>query len=94
MQVNDPDLQPRMEPRPADDALFLQGLLEGIATVEARMYALLADMGASPLRRVRAPPPAPRALSGGRKPAKTATAEVCFCFALAVLTALRPFQGL
>lgn len=52
VQINDPNLQPRMQPRPADDALFLQGLLEGIATIEARMYALLADMGASPLRQV------------------------------------------
>ena len=51
-QVNDPNLQPRMEPRPADDVLFLHGLLEGIATVEARTYMLLAEMGASTLSQV------------------------------------------
>ena len=36
--VNDPNLAPRVEPRPADDAIFLQGLLEGIARIEARCY--------------------------------------------------------
>lgn len=50
--VADPSLQPRMEPRPADDALFLHGLLEGIARIEASAYALLAGMGASQLTRV------------------------------------------
>ncbi|CAI7783741.1 unnamed protein product [Closterium sp. NIES-53] len=46
--VSDPDLQPRLTPRPADDALFLHGILESIATIEARAYSLLADLGASP----------------------------------------------
>ncbi|KAG2426897.1 hypothetical protein HXX76_012684 [Chlamydomonas incerta] len=50
--VADAELQPRMEPRPADDALFLQGLLEGIADIEAAAYRRLADMGASPLKEV------------------------------------------
>ncbi|PNW86846.1 hypothetical protein CHLRE_02g098150v5 [Chlamydomonas reinhardtii] len=50
--VADPELQPRMEPRPADDAVFLQGLLEGIADIEAAAYRRLADMGASPLKEV------------------------------------------
>ncbi|GLC37560.1 hypothetical protein PLESTB_001760900 [Pleodorina starrii] len=50
--VADPELQPRMSPRPEDDALFLQGLLEGIAQIEAAAYGRLAAMGASPLRQV------------------------------------------
>jgi D-ribulokinase len=50
--VADPDLT--FEPaRPQDDATFLQGLLEGIAAVEARAYALLAALGGPPLRSVR-----------------------------------------
>ncbi len=50
--VNDPRLSPRLTPRPADDAEFLHGLLESLARVEARGYGLLAELGASPLRRV------------------------------------------
>ncbi|HKJ09206.1 MAG TPA: FGGY-family carbohydrate kinase [Gammaproteobacteria bacterium] len=41
-----PGLEPRLEPRPDDDATFLQGLLEGIAAIEARGYRRLADLGA------------------------------------------------
>ncbi len=37
--VNDPDMQPRLSPRPEDDAAFLHGLLEGIARVEGQAYA-------------------------------------------------------
>ncbi|CAI5516305.1 unnamed protein product [Closterium sp. Naga37s-1] len=33
--VSDPDLLPRLTPRPADDALFLHGILESIATIES-----------------------------------------------------------
>lgn len=51
--VNDPDLPPRLEPRPADDHLFLQAMLEGIARVEAGGYARLAELGASPLASLR-----------------------------------------
>ncbi len=50
--VNDPALAPRLTPRPDDDAEFLHGLLESLARIEAKGYALLADLGASPLRRV------------------------------------------
>lgn len=50
--VNDPDLPPRLAPRPADDAQFLHGLLEGIARIEAMGYRRLAALGASPLRQV------------------------------------------
>jgi hypothetical protein len=50
--IADPVLAPRVSPRPADDALFFQGLLEGIAEIEAMGYARLAALGASPLKRV------------------------------------------
>jgi len=44
--VNDPQLAPRLEPRPTDDVVFFQGMLEGIAHIEAKAYRLLADLGA------------------------------------------------
>ncbi len=50
--VNQPDLQPQLEPRPADDAEFLQGLLESMARIEAQGYSLLEQLGASPLQQV------------------------------------------
>jgi sugar (pentulose or hexulose) kinase len=50
--VSDPQLSPRLSPRPADDAAFLHGLLESLARIEARGYGLLAELGASPVRRV------------------------------------------
>lgn len=43
---NDPQRPPRLAPRPADDARFLQGLLEGIAAIEANGYRLLHARGA------------------------------------------------
>jgi sugar (pentulose or hexulose) kinase len=50
--VRDPALAPRVTPRPAEDAVFLQGLLEGIAAVEALAYGRLAELGAPAPRRV------------------------------------------
>jgi len=50
--VNDPALVPRLEPRPADDAVFFQGLLEGITAIEVRGYRLLESLGAPWPRRV------------------------------------------
>ncbi|MDO9064557.1 MAG: FGGY-family carbohydrate kinase [Sulfuricella sp.] len=49
---NDPELEPRMTPRPQDDTLFLHGLLEGIARIEAQGYRLLRELGATPLESV------------------------------------------
>jgi len=49
----DPAFDPRVSPRPADDRLFFQGLLEGIAAVEALGYRRLAELGATPLRSIR-----------------------------------------
>jgi sugar (pentulose or hexulose) kinase len=50
--VHDPALAPRLEPRPQDDAHYLQGLLESLARIEARGYRLLEELGATPLREV------------------------------------------
>lgn len=49
---NDPALAPRMTPRPVDPVCFFQGLLEGMAAIEALGYRRLAELGAPPLRRV------------------------------------------
>ena len=51
--VSDPHFTPRMSPRPAEDHVFLQALLEGIAAIEALGYARLRELGATPLRSVR-----------------------------------------
>ena len=47
--VNDPELAPRLEPRPADDAHFLHGMLDSIARIEQEGFNLLAKLGASTL---------------------------------------------
>ena len=44
--MNDPQLQPRLTPRPEEDSVFLQGLLEGIARIEQQGYRLLERLGA------------------------------------------------
>lgn len=51
--VNDPKLQPRVAPRPADDLRFFQGLLEGLASVERLAYQRLNSLGAPALRSLR-----------------------------------------
>jgi sugar (pentulose or hexulose) kinase len=43
--INDPDLHPRMTPRPDDDAAFLQALFEGMAMIERDCYAEIARKG-------------------------------------------------
>jgi D-ribulokinase len=51
--VNDPVMPPRLTPRPAEDHRFLQGIFEGIADIEALGYRRLAELGATPLKRIR-----------------------------------------
>ena len=46
--IADPAFEPRVTPRPEDERLFFQGLLEGIAAVEALGYRRLAELGATP----------------------------------------------
>ncbi|NJL20835.1 MAG: FGGY-family carbohydrate kinase [Leptolyngbyaceae cyanobacterium SM1_3_5] len=50
--INDPNLLPRLEPRPADRVEFLHGLLQGIAQIEAHGYRLLIELGATPVRSI------------------------------------------
>jgi sugar (pentulose or hexulose) kinase len=49
---NNPKLEPRLSPHPADDALFLHGLLQGLSRIEADGYARLIELGATPLTSV------------------------------------------
>ncbi|WP_138501794.1 FGGY-family carbohydrate kinase [Nostoc sp. PA-18-2419] len=50
--INDPNLPPRLEPRPDNSVEFLHGLLESIARIELKGYELLQKMGADKLTRV------------------------------------------
>lgn len=50
--INDPQLQPKLDPRPDSPVEFLHGLLEGMARIEVRGYRLLQELGATPLSRV------------------------------------------
>jgi len=50
--VEDPDLEPVLEPRPVSDALFLQGLLEGLAAIERAGWERLQQLGAPAVQRV------------------------------------------
>jgi sugar (pentulose or hexulose) kinase len=50
--VDDPDLEPILGPRPVSDARYLQGLLEGLARIEARGWQRLNALGAPPIERV------------------------------------------
>lgn len=50
--ISDPALAPRLEPRPEEPQKFLQGMLEGIARIEAEGYHLLQTLGATPLKRL------------------------------------------
>jgi D-ribulokinase len=51
--IQDPALEPRLTPRPDDESIFFQGVLEGIAGIEALAYRKLAELGAPLLRSVR-----------------------------------------
>ena len=51
--INDPQLAPRLTPRPADEAEFFQAVLEGIAEIEALAYRRLRELGAPALTSVR-----------------------------------------
>lgn len=51
--IADAKLNPSLEPRPQDDALFLKGLMEGIANIEALGYRRLTELGGPSLASVR-----------------------------------------
>jgi sugar (pentulose or hexulose) kinase len=50
--VDNPFLEPVLEPRPVSDASFLQALLEGITAIEKQGWQRLAELGAPPIQRV------------------------------------------
>ena len=50
--MDDPELLPVLEPRPVSDALYLHGLLEGLAEIEAQGWQRLKELGASAPRRI------------------------------------------
>lgn len=51
--INDSTLQPCLEPRPEDDAVFLHGMLDGIAQIESLAYERLQELGAPLLSSIR-----------------------------------------
>ncbi|MBD2345406.1 FGGY-family carbohydrate kinase [Anabaena subtropica] len=50
--INDPNLSPRLTPRPDNPVEFLHGLLESIARIETQGYELLQKLGADSLDQV------------------------------------------
>src|SRR3569833_4021196 len=44
--LSDPHVALRLSPRTQDSLLFIQGMLEGMAEIEAASYRLLAELGA------------------------------------------------
>ncbi|XP_058098678.1 D-ribulose kinase isoform X2 [Magnolia sinica] len=50
--VADPKMEPRLHPRPEDDAEYLHGILESIARIEAKAYSLLKELGATEVEEV------------------------------------------
>jgi len=50
--INNPEMTPRLEPLPGDSVTFFQGMLEGIARIEAQGYELLEKLGAPKLTEV------------------------------------------
>jgi sugar (pentulose or hexulose) kinase len=60
--ICDPNLAPRLLPRPEAEGDYYQGVVEGIARIEAQAYRKLADLGAPPLINL-------RSVGGGARPA-------------------------
>ncbi|MEY4354350.1 MAG: hypothetical protein RLZZ609_2591 [Cyanobacteriota bacterium] len=50
--VDDPQLEPVLEPRPVSDSRFLQALLEGITAIEKEGWQRLREVGAPPIQRI------------------------------------------
>ena len=50
--IDDPSLEPILEPRPVSDVLYLQAMLEGLARIEAAGWQRLQDLGAPAVKRV------------------------------------------
>lgn len=50
--VNEPNLQPKLTPRPDDEVTFFQAMLEGIARIERLAYETLKQAGAPAVTRI------------------------------------------
>ena len=50
--IDDPDLHPKLEPRPVSDSLYLHAILEGLARIEARGWQKLHQLGAEIPRQI------------------------------------------
>ncbi|CAJ2679361.1 unnamed protein product [Trifolium pratense] len=50
--IADPELAPRLLPRPENDVEYLHGILESIARIEAKGYGLLKELGATEVDQV------------------------------------------
>jgi D-ribulokinase len=50
--INDPFLEPKLEPRPKNKVKFLQGILEGITKIETLGYEKLQQLGSTKLIKV------------------------------------------
>lgn len=48
----DPNMEPRLHPRPESDVEYLHGILDSIARIEAKGYNLLKELGATPVEEV------------------------------------------
>jgi D-ribulokinase len=51
--IHDPNMQPKLEPLPGNSVTFFQGMLEGIAKIEADGYQLLQSLGGPAVREIR-----------------------------------------
>lgn len=51
--INDPELPPRLQPRPQDDVVYFQAILEGITRIEQLGYRRLQELGAPTLKTIR-----------------------------------------
>lgn len=51
--ISDPKLSPRLAPRPANDAIFLHGMFEGMSAIEALGFSRLTELGGPALRSLR-----------------------------------------
>ncbi len=50
--IDDPNLQPKLHPRPVSDSLYLHALFEGLAKIEARGWKKLNELGADLPRQI------------------------------------------
>ena len=50
--IDDPNLMPKLEPRPVSDSLYLHAIFEGLAKIEARSWQKLNKLGADLPRQI------------------------------------------